>query len=78
MDYQEQIAARNALIAAHVPGEHTIAELDRLINTVWSLRDYLLWLGRNDQMQRLSGWWVASLTLDLEHWAQSGVTSPPT
>jgi len=56
-----------------IPGDFSPAQVQALVSHQWSLLDYLAWLGRSDKQRVLDGWWVGSLTTDLEHWAAAGV-----
>lgn len=58
-----------------LPGNFTSEQVDHLISNQWSLLDYLRWLSREDDLKRLEGWWVGSLTQDLDHWREFGITT---
>lgn len=68
-------ATPEQLQALHVPGAFSVAAIDLLVATQWSLSDYLAWLGRNDQQMVLDGWWVGGLVRDPAHWAEYGITT---
>lgn len=56
-------------------GSFTSEQVDHLIRSQWSLLDYIRWLGREDELKVMQGWWVGSLTQDLDHWREFGITT---
>lgn len=75
-DPARRYAYRTELVAKdYAPGNFTSEQVDWLLRNQWSLLDYLRWLGRDDEQKRLDGWWVGSLTQDLDHWREYGITT---
>lgn len=68
-------AERDFLAADQNDSKRSMILATLIDNDLWTLAEYLAWMAADDEKKRAKGWWVGSLSEDLAHWAEIGITT---